>query len=127
MVEYEKMAKLLDSNNLTAYRVAKDTGLSTALFYEWKSGKSMPKQDKIQRIADYFGVPLSYFYDEDAPLEPSYYIDEEVAQIAQELHDDPNMRGLFKAARNLSKEDILRFKEIIEGYERGNTGNNETK
>ena len=119
MLSYDKMAKLLEDKGVTAYRVSKETGLSTALFYEWKSGKSMPKQDKIQRIADYFGVPLSYFYGEETELEPSYYIDPEVAEIAQELHDDPEMRGLFKAARNLSKEDIVKFKEIIEGYERG--------
>lgn len=124
---YEKFEKLLKSKGLTAYKVSKDLGISHGMFSNWKAGRYTPKQDKIQMLADYFGVPLSYFYDEDAPLEPSYYIDEEVAQIAQELHDDPNMRGLFKAARNLSKEDILRFKEIIEGYERGNTGNNETK
>ena len=124
---YEKFEKLLKSKGLTAYKVSKDLGISHGMFSNWKAGRYTPKQDKIQMLADSFGVPLSYFYDEDAPLEPSYYIDEEVAQIAQELHDDPNMRGLFKAARNLSKEDILRFKEIIEGYERGNTGNNETK
>lgn len=124
---YEKFEKLLKSKGLTAYKVSKDLGISHGMFSNWKAGRYTPKQDKIQMLADYFGVPLSYFYEEDAPLEPSYYIDEEVAQIAQELHDDPNMRGLFKAARNLSKEDILRFKEIIEGYERGNTGNNETE
>lgn len=114
---YEKMRALAESRKLSFYRIAKDLGFSQSLFSDWKSGKSIPKQDKIQKIADYFSVPISYFYGEDE--EPSYYIDPEVAEIAQQLHDDPNMRGLFKAARNLPKEDILRFKEIIEGYERG--------
>ena len=26
--------------------------------YEWKSGKYTPKVDKLQKIADYFKVPL---------------------------------------------------------------------
>ncbi len=116
---YDKFKDLLERNHTSAYRVAKDLGFSQSMFPNWKSGKSVPKKDKIQMIADYFNVPLSYFYGEDVPLEPAYYIDPEVAEIAQELHDDTAMRGLFKAARGLSKEDILKFKEIIEGYERG--------
>lgn len=112
---YDKFKELLEKNNVSAYRVAKDLGFSQSTFPDWKSGKSVPKKEKIQQVAEYFGVPLSYFYGEEEP----YYIDPEVAQIAQELHDDPEMRGLFKAARGLSKEDIIKFKEIIEGYERG--------
>lgn len=114
---YSKFEKLLKDNHLTPYKVGKETGISTATLSSWKNGDYEPKPEKIQKIADYFGVPLSYFYEEDE--QPSYYIDPEVAEIAQALHDDPNMRGLFNAARNLSKEDIVKFKEIIEGYERG--------
>lgn len=116
---YGKFENLLKDRRTTAYKVSKDLGLNHSMFSNWKAGRYTPKQDKIQQIADYFGVPLSYFYGEETELEPSYYIDPEVAEIAQELHDDPDMRGLFKAARGLSKEDIIKFKEIIEGYERG--------
>lgn len=58
---YEKFAELLLKKNVTAYRVAKDTGLSSTLFSEWKSGKSNPKADKLKKIADYFGVSIEYF------------------------------------------------------------------
>ncbi len=58
---YDKFAALLLERNLTAYRVAKDTGLSSTLFSEWKSGKSNPKADKLKILADYFGVSIEYF------------------------------------------------------------------
>ena len=61
---YEKFAKLLEEREVTAYRVAKDTGLTTVLFSEWKSGKSNPKVDKLKKIADYFGVSIEYFLEE---------------------------------------------------------------
>ena len=61
---YKKFADLLLKNNKTPYRVAKDTGISPTLFSDWKKGKSKPKVDKLQILADYFGVPLDYFLKE---------------------------------------------------------------
>lgn len=57
---YEVFEKLLLKNNVTAYKVAKDTGLTTATLTNWKKGRYTPKQDKLQKIADYFGVSLEY-------------------------------------------------------------------
>lgn len=58
---YEKFKALLDERGITAYRVAKDTGLSSVVFTDWKNGKSNPKVDKLKKIADYFGVTIEYF------------------------------------------------------------------
>lgn len=58
---YEKFLQLLEEKGITAYRVAKDTGLSSTLFSEWKSGKSKPKADKLKILADYFGVSIEFF------------------------------------------------------------------
>lgn len=58
---YRKFLNLLNQHGVTAYRVAKDTGISAVVFSEWKKGKSNPKIDKLKIIADYFGVPIEYF------------------------------------------------------------------
>lgn len=60
MSMYEYFQALLDKYNVTAYRIAKETGVTTATLTNWKNGKYTPKPDKLQKIADYFGVPLSY-------------------------------------------------------------------
>lgn len=62
---YEKFEKLLKEKDVTPYRVHKETGISTATLSDWKNGKSQPKKDKIEKICNYFNVPLSYFYDEN--------------------------------------------------------------
>lgn len=58
---YTKFEELLQKNNKTAYRVAKDIGISSVVFTDWKKGRSKPKVDKLQKIADYFGVTIEYF------------------------------------------------------------------
>lgn len=65
MFSYKKYAELLAKNNISSYKVSKDTGLYSPLFSEWKSGKSIPKVDKIKIIADYFGVGIEYFLEEE--------------------------------------------------------------
>lgn len=64
MFSYKKLEELLCKNDMTAYRVAKETGLHPTVFSDWKSGKSCPKADKIKKLADYFGVSIEYFLKE---------------------------------------------------------------
>ena len=57
---YEIFEKLLAERGVTAYRVSKETGVTTATLTSWKQGKYTPKPEKLQKIADYFGVSLEY-------------------------------------------------------------------
>ena len=57
---YEIFVNLLEKYGVTAYKVSKATGIGGSTFSDWKSGRSTPKQDKLQKIADYFGVSLEY-------------------------------------------------------------------
>ena len=60
---YERLEALLNQKGITAYRLCKDTGISRSMMSQWKNGTYTPKIDKIVKIADYFDVPLEYFYD----------------------------------------------------------------
>lgn len=62
---YELFEKLLEERGITAYRVAKETGINTATFTSWKQGKYTPKRDKLQKIAEYLGVTIEYLLGEE--------------------------------------------------------------
>ena len=109
---YELFARLLKECGCRASDVAKGTGLSPTVFSEWKSGKSAPKQDKIKLIADYFCVNWNDFYELEG-AEPKYYINDETAQMAQELLEDRNLRVLFDAARNSKPEDLKMAADLL--------------
>lgn len=57
---YEIYCKLRDERHLKDADVVRETGITKSTFSDWKSGRSNPKQDKLQKIADYFSVPLEY-------------------------------------------------------------------
>ena len=69
---YEIFERLLEEHGVTAYKVCKATGLTTATISNWKAGRYTPKQDKLQKIADYFGVSIEYLMSgKDEPKEKS--------------------------------------------------------
>lgn len=58
---YDKYSKIRDENNMTDYKVAKETGIPQSSIYDWKYDVCTPKIDKLKKIADLFGVPVTEF------------------------------------------------------------------
>lgn len=115
---YEIFEKLLKAKNVTAYRVAKETGISTATLTQWKNGSSTPKTDKLQKIADYFGVSLNYLTTgEEKEDEPKYYLNDETAEIAQEIFENKELRMLFDVTRNASAKNLEAYYNMIKALE----------
>ena len=102
---YEKFRELCDKKGVSPYRISQETGITQSTFSDWKNGRSVPKQDKLKKIADYFGVDVAYFYDND-DNNKGYYVDDGTKEIAQEIFDNKDLRLLFDAAKDASPEDL---------------------
>ena len=55
-----KFVELLQKNKTTPYQVSKATGIAQSTLSDWKLGKSIPKYDKLEKIAQYFNVSVDY-------------------------------------------------------------------
>lgn len=67
----ERIFQLMEKRGLSAYRVSKDTGISQASLADWRKGRSNPKIDKLQKLADYFGVSIYYLTGEVEGFDPA--------------------------------------------------------
>lgn len=104
---YEIFSELLQTHEVTPYKVSKETGVSQSTLSDWKRGISTPKQDKLQKIADYFNVSLEYLMTgEEKEGSERYYLNDETAQMAQKLFQNKELRVLFDAAQDASPEDL---------------------
>ncbi|MEK5181386.1 helix-turn-helix transcriptional regulator [Paenibacillus odorifer] len=102
---YEKFEDLLNQHGTTAYRVAKDTGITTSTLTSWKQGKYTPKREKLQKIADYFGVTVNYLMgvseesketQEDKPYYALSEKDErDIAKELEKMMNDLNSNASF--------------------------------
>lgn len=57
---YEIYCKLRDERKVKDADVVKATGITKSTFSDWKNGRSKPKLEKLQKIADYFDVTVDY-------------------------------------------------------------------
>lgn len=112
---YEIFEQLMKAHGCTAYKVSVETGIAQSTLSDWKKGKSTPKQDKMQKIADYFNVSLEYLMTgvEKDVSEP-YYLNDDAREMAQFMFENPEYKVLFDATRKVKKEDIQFVKEMID-------------
>ena len=110
---YDIFEQLLQQNSITTYRLCKDTGISQTTISNWKSGRSMPKQDKLQKIAEYFGVTVDYLMGNEKDENVQYYLNDETREIAQEIFDNKDMRTLFDMSRKMTPDRLKAHIEFM--------------
>lgn len=115
---YEIFLKLLNEKGVTAYKVGKATGIAGSTFTDWKSGRSVPKQEKLQKIADYFGVSLDYLMTgkESALKMDSLYTDENsdfLIEVTNKAKDKEFVERMKKYMSLLS-EDQKSINDMID-------------
>ena len=109
----ENLTYYINKSGKKAVDIAAAIGVSKGTFSDWKNQKSLPRTDKFDALCDYFGCSRSDLL-EQRTEENEYFLNKEVAEIAQELYDNPDARALFSASRKLSKEDIEVVKNLID-------------
>ena len=96
---YEIFEQLLQKNNLTPYKVAKEAGVTQTALSNWKTGKSTPTTKTLQKIADYFGVTIDYLMNgEEKDTEPTLT-----------KRDTKEITEMMNGIEELLKQDGLMF------------------
>jgi transcriptional regulator with XRE-family HTH domain len=68
-MNYEKLIDLLNDGETIAIK-SKNTGLPRSYFYQIFSGKCNITVRNLEKIASYFDVKMSYFFDEQCNMTP---------------------------------------------------------
>ena len=106
MSTYDRIKKLCDERGIAITALEKEIGFGRGSIGKMKNVGTRTRIDRIQKIADYFDVPVGYLMEDDHEPEESYYLNEETKKLAQFLFEHPGHRVLFDASRNLTPEDL---------------------
>lgn len=118
MTVFERIETLRNAKGISQGKLEKELGFSNGSISKWKN--SMPKPDRLQKIADYFGVTMEYLVTGEE--QQGYYLNEETAKLAQEMFEDPDMRSLFDMKRNMNPDRFrahIKFMKELYEKERG--------
>ena len=94
--------------------LADKTGMSKSTLQRYEAGaiKNIPL-DKVQDLARGLNVAPEWLMGWDSP-KTNYFLDPEAAEIAQEVHERPELKLLFDASRKVSKEDLEFVVDMID-------------
>ena len=83
----------------------------------------MPKPERLQKIADYFGVTVDYLMTgNESDGKERYYTNDETASIAQEIFDNKELRLLFDAAKDAQPDDLQTVHQMLLALKRKERG-----
>ncbi len=102
---------------LTQEQLGDMVGLQKSAIAKYENGKTENmKRSVIQKMAEVLGVSPSYLmgFEDDAP----YYIDPAAAELAKEIANRDDLRILFDATRDISKEDMDVIIRMVEGLKK---------
>lgn len=63
--------KLREAAGLTQADVVRAFGVDAAAVVRWESGATMPRADKLPKLAQLFGCTIDELYGDDSPPAPS--------------------------------------------------------
>lgn len=106
----DKLDQFMKKNGYNKADLARLSGIPyTTIDGLYKKGDENTKLSTLRRLAKVIGCTL----DELADDVKGYYLNPESAKIAQEFYDNPGMRILFDAAKDVSPEDLKLAAQIV--------------
>lgn len=85
----------------TQSQIADAIGVSKGTFSDWCSGRSHPRMDRVQQLAEFFGISKSSLVEDG-----NGNFESEYATIARVVKERPVLRRLYYAIANISDEDL---------------------
>lgn len=116
----------MELNEKTQTDIINDLGFNKSAVSTWCNGTRLPRMDKVELLAQYFDINRSdLIEDKNRQTDDHYYLNDETRQIAQEAFENPELRTLFKVARDIPPERLrahIEFMKSLKEQERGNNG-----
>ena len=103
-------------NNKTQADIVSDLKITASTLSDWANAKKYPRVDKMQMLADYFGILKSDLTEEHATSKLTDDI--ELQEYLEELKNRSEMRMLFSLAKGATKEDVEKAVRIIEALQK---------
>lgn len=129
--EYKKIFSknlnyFMELNGKTQIDIINDLGFNKSSVSTWCNGTRLPRMDKVDALAKYFGINRSDLIENRSEKQAAgYYINNETAKVAQEIFENKELRVLFDAARDASPEDLQTTYDMLMALKRKERGYND--
>ena len=102
-------------------KLADFLGLAPNTVTEWKAGRAKSYTKYAPQIAEYYGVSLDWLsgLSDERGTKKGPANNDEANAIMREIYERPELKALFKTARNVKAEDIKMADEMLKRFAEG--------
>lgn len=119
----ERIKAICKERGIAISRLERECGFSNGYIRGLREGK-IPS-DRLLKVADYLGLSATYLVTgQETPKESTsgkvYYFNDETAEAAEEMFEDPELRALMNAARDCPPEVLKSAAELLKRFKETN-------
>lgn len=108
----------MEKNNVNSLELCRVLGVPQSTFSYWLNAKTYPRIDKIEKMANYFGISKADLVEDMRERTASQYDDDdaELLEYLEYLRTRPEARILMSTMRGATKEEVeenVRFIEAL--------------
>lgn len=111
----QNLQRYISEAGKTQKEIADIIGVSAPTFNEWVSGKKFPRIDKIQKLADYFGILKSDLIEEKM-TEEKEKDNEILADIIVRMRMEEDFREAVESLFLLDASRIKGVKQLLQAF-----------
>lgn len=109
------LKKYMEQAGKTRADICRDLGFKYSTFTDWVNGNKYPRIDKIEMLANYFGIEKSDLIEHKVP--PSEDKEEDdLAEYLEELRRRPEAKILLESSRGMTIEQVKSIVAMIENF-----------
>lgn len=113
-------------NGKTQIDLVNDLGFNKSAVSTWCNGTRLPRMDKVDALARYFGIRRSDLIEDKSDKQSNgYYTDQETARVAQEIFENKELRALFDVQRDMDADDLRALHNMALALKRKERGGND--
>lgn len=112
----ENLRKYMDENGVSRRKLGEALGISYYTITSWTNGTKYPRMDKVEMLADYFGIKKSDLIEEkiEVPMsKEEQKKSDAIVDITVRLHSDKDFFMFVDSVNKLTAEQFERAKGLM--------------
>lgn len=109
----ENLSHYMKKKGKSRQEICHDLGFNYYTFSDWMIGRKYPRMDKVEMLADYFGIKKSDLIEEHVTKE-QHDTNSEIVEVIFKLRTSPELLKLCTILKDLDKEQITSITAMIQ-------------
>lgn len=116
----DNLNRIMEEHEKAPANLVADLGIPHSTLSNWTTGLKLPRMGNIEKLARYFNCEKSDLLEEHSP---EYYENKEVAELANRIRENSQLKALFDVQSDLEGDDLDAIYQMALAFKRKDKNN----